>query len=220
MPDGSTAQLHALDEESPRLRSWTVGSGPGARMPLLDRMVRGAPPRPDDYVLLADDDVALVGSGLSRFVSLAHASRLDLAMPAHEAGSHWTFRVTCQRPFSTVRRTRFVEVGPLLLLSPRAFSRVYPFPVTARMGWGLDVRWSSMASDGMRLGVVDATPMRHLGAVGEAYDRAHEEGELARHCAEAGVDSAYDLAWDTGEVWRPWSRVAPWVSGATMVDTR
>ncbi len=210
MPPGSTALLHALDEESTLLGSWTASSGPGHRMPLLDGLIRQAPPRPDQFVLLADDDALLAGQGLPGLLRVARAAGLDLAMPAHGAGSEWTFRVTRRRSFSSVRRTSFVEVGPLLLLSARAFARIHPFPESARMGWGLDVRWSTLSNEGFRLGVVDAVPMRHLGAVATAYDRSHEEAELARHSAEAGVSSAYDLARETGAVMRPWSRTPPW----------
>jgi hypothetical protein len=141
---------------------------------------------------------------------VAAAGGLDFAMPAHLRESAHTFRVTEERSFSTARLTRFVEVGPLVLLSPRAMAAVYPFPPEARMGWGLDVLWSTLGEQGYRFGVVDATPMMHVGIVGVAYDQDYEREQLQACCAVAGVDSAYDLTLDPTPVWRPWSSRPPW----------
>ena len=43
----------------------------------------------------------------------------------------------------------------------RSFERLLPFP-PLRFGWGLDAYWGAIArQEGWRLGVVDATPVRH-----------------------------------------------------------
>lgn len=214
LPHGSTVGLHALDETDPRLAPLTRGVGPGARMPLLGSLIESARPGRGQPVLLFDDDVSFVGADVSAFIAAARAGAFDLAMPAHAAGSNWTFRVTVQRQFSTARRTSFVEVGPVVFLSPRAFDLVWPFPGTARMGWGLDVRWSALSERGLRLGVVDATPVAHHGSVAAGYDRGYEEGELARACAEVGVASPYELAHEVGRAWRPHRRSPGWASDA------
>jgi hypothetical protein len=54
-----------------------------------------------------------------------------------------------------------------------------PFP-PLRMGWGLDAHWGALALEhGWRLGVVDATPIRHSSRVtAAAYDRAEALEEL------------------------------------------
>ena len=40
------------------------------------------------------------------------------------------------------------------------------------MGWGLDTRWSAVAAErGWPIGVIDATPIRHLKPVAAAYPR-------------------------------------------------
>lgn len=202
-PD-SQVVLHALDEAHPRLARYTVGVGPGARMPLLGGLIAARPPCEHHRVVLLDDDVEFVRGGLAHLVRVAGRADLDLAMPAHTDDSHATFTVTRRRRWSTVRRTALVEVGPVVVVSPRAFARVHPFPASAAMGWGLDVTWSRLADDGLTLGVVDATPVRHLGEVGTAYDLERERAELRRCCREAGVDSAYDLAHEVGGPWRPW----------------
>ena len=41
------------------------------------------------------------------------------------------------------------------------------------MGWGLDAHWSAAAARaGLRLGIVDATPVRHLRPVAASYAHA------------------------------------------------
>ena len=180
-------------------------------MPLFAQLIEHDPPEPTRSVLLADDDVFFVGRHGQLFATIARAAELDLAMPAHVADSEHTFRVTEQKAFSTARETQFVEIGPLVLLSPRAFKDVFPFPESARMGWGLDVYWSMLASQGRRLGIVDATPMKHIGAVGASYDQTYERAQLAYYCELAGVESAYSLANPSPAVWRPWQSSPPWM---------
>lgn len=204
LPAGSAVNLHALDEASPTLASRTRSTGPGARMRLLQELLDRWPPVGD--VLISDDDVTL--TRLADFVALSREAGLDFAMPAHGPDSHYTFRVTSRRPMSTVRLTAFVEIGPVLYLSRRALAVVLPFPAAAQMGWGLDIAWAVLSQ--MRRGVVDATPMQHLAPVGESYATAVER-EASQHLAdESGVDSAYDLAHDLGQVWRPWMPRPPW----------
>jgi hypothetical protein len=79
-----------------------------------------------------------------------------------------------------VRETRFVEIGPLTAFGRRAAAELLPFP-ELRYGWGLDLHWAALAAErGWRLGVVDATPVRHeLATVGSAYPRDGAEAEAA-----------------------------------------
>jgi hypothetical protein len=71
-----------------------------------------------------------------------------------------------------VRRTRFVEIGPVTALHRDTFGVLLPFP-ELRMGWGLDLHWGAVAEEhGWPLGVVDATPVRHLAPSGSASGHA------------------------------------------------
>jgi hypothetical protein len=110
----------------------------------------------------------------------------------------------------TARTTTFVEIGPVVLLSPRATAAVLPFPEDVRMGWGLDVYWSGMR-DTLRLGVVDATPMRHVGAVAADYGDCAERAIQERYLAQAGAKDVRELARVVGEPWRPWQATPPWL---------
>jgi hypothetical protein len=131
-----------------------------------------------DWILVVDDDLLLPRRFLDRFVALCEHFALDLAQPAQTLRSHSAWRVTRRRPASLVRETRFVEIGPLTAFGRRAAAELLPFP-DLRYGWGLDLHWAALAEErGWRLGVVDATPVRHESAtVAAAYPRAEAEAE-------------------------------------------
>jgi hypothetical protein len=65
-----------------------------------------------------------------------------------------------------------VEIGPLTAFSATVAETLLPFP-GLQMGWGLDAHWGALALEhGWRLGVVDATPIRHSSRVtASAYKR-------------------------------------------------
>jgi hypothetical protein len=133
-----------------------------------------------DWILAVDDDLVLPPRFLDRFVALCERFGLDLAQPAQTLRSHSAWLVTRRRPAALVRETRFVEIGPLTAFGRRAAAELLPFP-ELRFGWGLDLHWAALAEErGWRLGVVDATPVRHESAtVGSAYPRAAAEAEAA-----------------------------------------
>ncbi len=210
-PSGSQFHLHALDSPAEALSSVTRSSGPGHRMPLLQSLIEAHPPRGGDLLMIFDDDVVFVGGGANRIAGLVTTGAFDIAQPAHVADSNLNYKVTQVVPLMTAREVTYVEVGPVVLFSPRAQRRVLPFPAAARMGWGVDVGWTLLRREGFRLGVIDATPIRHLGEVGTAYDNAAEEEFQAPYLAAAGVTSAQYLAENAGPTWRPWARRPSWV---------
>lgn len=213
LPRGSEVHLHALDHAATGLSAWTRGIGPGARMALLQSLMDAHPPQEGSHVLVFDDDVVFRHSTPARFVGLAVAAAFDLAQPAHGVKSTRSFRFNRVAWFSTARRTHMVEVGPILLISPRAQSLVLPFPGDSGMGFGLDVRWSALRSAGLELGVVDATPIRHLGAISSAYSISGELAHLESALQDQGLSSVYDLDEPlAGPTWRPWRVSPPWSS--------
>jgi hypothetical protein len=213
LPAGSDVHLHALDETTPDLSEWTRASGAGARMELLRSLMDAHPPRVDRHVLVFDDDVVFRPSTAARFVGLALAAGFDLAQPAHGVKSIRSFHFNRVAWLSTARRTRMVEIGPVLLISPRAQRLVLPFPDDAGMGFGLDVRWAALRSEGLELGVVDATPVRHLGTIASAYSLTDELVSLEDALQAQGYSSVYDLDEPLTEpVWRPWQASPPWRS--------
>jgi hypothetical protein len=164
-------------------RDTVVESLSGGKFANLNRVLAESP-ADMDWLLVVDDDLRLPPRFLDRFVGICERFVLDLAQPAQTQRSHSAWRVTRRRPASLVRETRFVEIGPLTAFGRRAAADLLPFP-ELDFGWGLDLHWAALAAErGWRLGVVDATPVRHESTlVGTAYDRGAAEAEAARFLA-------------------------------------
>jgi hypothetical protein len=199
-----TFALGAVEAAEPSLAEHTVAEGlGGGKFENLNRVLAAAPGRSAadargadasasgaggatpmgldfDWILAVDDDLRLPPRFLDRFIALCEGFAMDLAQPAQTLRSHSAWRVTRRRPASLVRETRFVEIGPLTAFGRRAAAELLPFP-ELRYGWGLDLHWAALAAErGWRLGVVDATPVRHeLATVGSAYPRDGAEAEAA-----------------------------------------
>jgi hypothetical protein len=69
-----------------------------------------------------------------------------------------------------------------------------------------------LAAAGCRLGIVDATPVEHLGAVGRGYDDTALRARVREELGARGVDDWGPLQ-KTLAVWRPWRRRPPWPVG-------
>ena len=181
-----TFVLGATAGVEPGLERETVAVGlGGGKFENLGRVIAGVPDVDAfDWTLVVDDDLALPPRFLDRFIALCERFDLDLAQPAQTLRSHSAWRVTRRRPASLVRETRFVEIGPLTAIGRRVAGELIPFP-ELRFGWGLDLYWAALAERrGWRLGVVDATPVRHeRAAVGSSYRREDAEAEAARFLA-------------------------------------
>ena len=161
----------------------------------LNALLAEHPPEGHDWLLLIDDDVRLPRGFLDAFLLCAERFGLRLAQPAHAFASHAAWDVTRQRPGLLARTGRFVEIGPVTALHRDAFAALLPFP-DLRMGWGLDAHWSALAAGrGWPIGIVDATPVRHLRPVAGAYPRDEAMAE-----AEAFLDGrAYVTREQAGE---------------------
>jgi hypothetical protein len=168
----------------------------------LNSLLRLHPPQGHDWLLIVDDDIALPRRFLDVFLFLAERFDLRLAQPAHRSRSHAAWEVTRRHPGSIARETAFVEIGPLTAFHHSTFPVLLPFP-ELRIGWGLDAHWSALAREHRwRIGVVDATPIRHsLRPVGSAY----------RH--QAAVQEARDFLRD-----RPYVKAAE--ASRTLVEHR
>ncbi len=151
----------------------------------------GTPIPGHDWLLVVDDDVELPRGFLDRFLFLCERFSLALAQPAHRLHSHAAWPVTRRRAGSTVRETRFVEIGPVTAFARQTFPVLLPFP-ELRMGWGLDVHWAALAREhGWRCGVVDAVSIRHAAAPAAAgYERGDAVAEARAFLADRPYLSA------------------------------
>jgi hypothetical protein len=86
--------------------------------------------------------------------------------------------MTRRRPGSVARETAFVEIGPVTAFHSSTFDALLPFP-ELRFGWGLDAHWAAVARErGWRVGVVDATPIRHgMREIAASYTHAEAFAE-------------------------------------------
>ncbi len=146
-----------------------------------------------DWVLILDDDVLLPQGFLDVFLFLTERFDLQLAQPAHRARSHAAWPLTRRRPGSVVRETGYVEIGPVVAMQAVTFDVLFPFP-ELRAGWGLDAHWAALAqAHGWRLGIVDATPIRHqLRRIASFYNRDEAVAEGRRFLADRPYVKASD----------------------------
>jgi hypothetical protein len=145
----------------------------------LNALLETAPPQGADWVIALDDDARLPRHFLDRFLVCAERFGLQLAQPALRHTSHAAWRVVRRGRWTVARRTRLVEIGPVTAFHRSVVGELLPFP-PLRMGWGLDAHWGGLALErGWRLGVVDATPVRHDSRrTASGYDRVAAVAEL------------------------------------------
>ena len=143
-----------------------------------------------DWLLVTDDDVAFPPRFLDTFIFLAELAGLQLCQPAHLFHSYVMFKLTYRRWNCLVRRTNFVECGPVTAFHRDIFPLVLPFP-ESRWAWGVDLHWSEQLRQQNRaLGIVDATPIEHLKPVGDAYNFINAVTEAREFLKEIGFDRA------------------------------
>jgi hypothetical protein len=210
---GWTIGLWALDEPDPSLAEQTVGSGPGTKFELVNRLLEARPRTDEQHVIVADDDARFVRGNVASFLETAVAAELDLAQPAHVWWSNISHRITWKRPLSRARLTTFVEIGPIFAVAPAWREQIVPFPDGLGMGWGLELDWMDMHDEGCSLGIVDATPIRHLARFATAYAPDDEITRLAERLEARGAPGWKGLR-RTLATWRPWRRRPPWADQA------
>jgi hypothetical protein len=156
----------------------TRGVGGRGKFENLNALLDAHPLDGRDWLVVLDDDVALPRGFLDNFLFLAERFELKLAQPAHRRRSHAAWRVTRRRGGSVARETGFVEIGPVCAFHRDTFATLLPYP-PLEAGWGLDSHWAALAREhGWKIGVVDATPIRHaLRPIADSYRRADAVAE-------------------------------------------
>ena len=189
----ATVRLWCLDEPPAQLRDMTYGSGPGVRFTLLNALIDTIPrAQRRDCLLLSDDDYSFLVGSLPQLVSAGQVFGLDLWQPAHARSSSISYTFVRRRVGTVLRRTTFVEQGPVVALSARAQDVLLPLPEDLGMGWGAEVRWMDRVRDHrLRLGIVDALAIHH--ALSESYDKSAQLHQLQAVLDEAGIASLDDI---------------------------
>jgi len=133
---------------------------PEPKFGIIDRLTRDA--GYFDWLIIADDDIELPKGFLDRFIGAAERYDFAICQPARSLDSFVDHGIVLQMPGLVARRTRFVEIGPLVAIRRDAMALLLPFGPEAGMGWGLDFVWPvAVEAAGLRLGIVDASPIAH-----------------------------------------------------------
>jgi hypothetical protein len=190
-------RLWALDDVVTSLAPVTVGQGPGCRVELLNRLVDHTVLASGYHVVIADDDVTFVGpDGLAHLLVLSRRLDLDLSQPAHAAGSNYTWSFARSKPWLHARTTRFVEIGPLVHMSPRFAQLAFPTEQLGPgdMGFGLEELWSRLVIDHeWTMGILDGVRIRHHGTVGASYNVQTNMGHLSTRVGRSGPHGMRNL---------------------------
>jgi hypothetical protein len=208
LAQGWTTGWWGLDGVHSELATYSVGEGPGEKLPLLNRTLEklGATPR---WTVVSDDDLRFRRGDVVEFVRICEDAAFDLAQPARARGTQFSHAITQGARVSRARATSFVESGPLFVVGSRCRNRVLPLPEHRGMGWGTEIDWFDLYESGCRLGIVDATPMEHVGEAMKDYDYTDMNRRLKEELAARGRPSWAGMR-ETVAVWRPWRRRPPW----------
>jgi hypothetical protein len=129
---------------------------------LLNELLATAALGDYDYVLTCDDDVTLPPGFLDRFLAAQRRLDLSLAQPARTTDSSFDHPIVRQEPGLLGRRTRFVEVGPVVSFARDTYDLMFPFDLSSPMGWGYETVWAwKLARMNLQMGIVDAVPVGH-----------------------------------------------------------
>jgi hypothetical protein len=133
---------------------------PTPKFSLIDRMTRDADHF--DWIVICDDDIEVPAAFLDAFLGFAERFDFALCQPARTDDSYIDHAIVRRMKGLSARRTRFVEIGPLVAIRREAMPLLLPFGDDCGMGWGLDFIWPGIIEGaGLRMGIIDAVPVAH-----------------------------------------------------------
>jgi hypothetical protein len=165
--------LGATGTADPSLAEETLAEDmAGGKFANLNQLLALAGLEDAGWIVILDDDVRLPKRFCDRLIAVAERAGLQLGQPALSWRSDAAWQVVRRRPY-LLRITRFVEIGPVTLMSRKVIDALLPFPEEGR-GWGLELYWGALAQQrGWRLAVIDALAVRHEArATASGYDPA------------------------------------------------
>jgi len=147
---------------------------------LLNRLTEGVNVADYDFILLCDDDIQLPESFLDRFLDRQALYDFALAQPARTHDSYTDHPIVEQVDGLDGRRTRFVEIGPVVCMRRDAALHLLPLDETSGMGWGVDFIWPVVMEQAkLKMGIIDATPVAHkLRPPVQTYDHSEAVSQM------------------------------------------
>ncbi len=137
-------------------------------------------------VMLADDDLEIVGGSISAFFE--HADRLGLTVshPAQSWAGYWSHRIMLRNPLAEWRETNFVEVMCPCFETGFIAHHLDSLAITYST-WGTDHAYSHLArANGGRVGIIDSAVIRHTKPI-------QTSGAFYRKLAADGIDPGAEL---------------------------
>lgn len=116
---------------------------------------------------MPDDDIDTSPEILNHFFDLFHYYKFDLAQPALDHRSYYSWSILLQNKSFKFRETNFVEVM-IPCFSRDAFKKLFSTFSENKSGWGLDNLWPKMLGNNAKVGVIDDAPVFHTRPVGSA----------------------------------------------------
>jgi GT2 family glycosyltransferase len=133
-----------------------------AKFIILNSLLREENLENYDFLIICDDDVILPENFLDRYLEYVKRYDFSLAQPARTHNSFIDHHFVECLDGLVARRTRFVEIGPVLSIRKDAYDILLPFDETSYMGWGYDFVWPYFIEKaGLKMGIVDAVPVDH-----------------------------------------------------------
>jgi glycosyltransferase involved in cell wall biosynthesis len=137
-------------------------SEPTPKYALLNRLLADEDLARYDFVVSTDDDIVLPEDFADLFLGVQAGLGFDLAQPARTPNSYVDHPIVVQQRGVVARRTRFVEIGPLVSFGREIYDLVFPFDETSAMGWGFENVWAYRLRERDRSqGIIDSVPMDH-----------------------------------------------------------
>ncbi len=129
---------------------------------LINDLLSAEDPAQYEYIVVLDDDVVLPEHFLDHFLSIQDDLGFAIAQPARTSNSYIDLPIVERQRGVLARQTLFVEIGPVVSFHPSVYDLVFPFDLTAPMGWGYENIWSyRLAERGLKMGIIDAVPVDH-----------------------------------------------------------
>lgn len=120
------------------------------------------------HVWLPDDDLQTKAADIDAFFDRCEDFDLAVAQPALAPSSYFGWQITLQQAHCSYRVTDFVEIMAPCFRVETLDLFAWTFAEN-RTGWGLEWLWKRIAAEaGLRMGVIDETPVIHTRPIGSA----------------------------------------------------
>jgi glycosyltransferase involved in cell wall biosynthesis len=149
---------------TPRVADVTVRfrTASAPKFQILNELLAERDLAPYEYTLLVDDDITLPSRFLDRFLSLQTDLEFALAQPARTSSSSIDRPIVEQQQGVIARRTRFVEIGPVVSCHKSVYPILFPFDLVSGMGWGYENVWAyRLEQRDLKMGIIDVFPVEH-----------------------------------------------------------